>query len=392
MSAEMVTLARRALTHFQQQTTDQAPAIMQMPVDAYLNPTRYAAEVERIFKHLPLGLALSLELPEPGCYRALTILGVPVLLVRGADGNVRAFLNVCRHRGAKLCEDGSGEARVFACPYHAWTFNHHGELIGRYAAETFGEVDHASLGLTELACAERSGLVWVMLSPGEEFDVDAWLGDFAAELDTLDLNNWHLFEQRLLPGPGWKVTMDGYLEAYHHNLVHGQTVGKYTIGNLLVLDTWGPHQRLTFGRRSLKELDGVPEAQWHPEQHIRLIHSGFPNLSISGILGDHCLVSQILPGPTPETTMTQQTILVAKKPETPDEIAASENFSAMTLQAVQDEDYGIGFGIQACLDSGANEEFVFGRNEPAVQNYHRWVERFMRQEADIDWASASPRR
>lgn len=381
MSAEMMSLARRALTHFENQTTDQADATMDMPVDAYVGESRYRAEMERVFKHLPLALALSLELPEPGCYRALTVLDVPVLLVRGEDRKVRAFLNVCRHRGAKLCPDGADKTRVFACPYHAWTYDHEGALVGRYAAETFGEVDDAALGLTELACAERSGLIWAMLTPREDFDIDDWLGGFATELDTLQLDDWHLFEQRMLPGPGWKVTMDGYLEAYHHNVVHGQTVGKHTIGNLLVLDTYGPHQRLTFGRRTLSELQDVPESAWEPEQHIRLIHSGFPNLSISGILGDHCLVSQIFPGPTPDTTLTQQTILVAKKPETEDEIAASKNFSAMVLQAVQDEDYVLGFSIQSCIESGANRAFVFGRNEPAVQNYHRWVAKFMNQEA-----------
>ena len=57
----------------------------------------------------------------------------------------------------------------------------------------------------------------------------------------------------------------------------------------------------------------------------------------------------------------------------------------MVLQAVQDEDYGIGFGIQSGIRSGANREFVFGRNEPAVQNYHRWVAKFMSQEADVNW-------
>ncbi|MBH80308.1 MAG: (2Fe-2S)-binding protein [Gammaproteobacteria bacterium] len=388
MSAETISLVRRALTHYRDNTTDQAPGTMQMPVDAYLDPNRYAAEVERIFKHLPLALALSLELPEPGSYRALTMLEVPVLMVRGEDGVVRAFLNVCRHRGAKLCPDGADKTRLFSCPYHAWSYNHRGELVARYAQESFGEVDAATHGLTELACAERSGLIWVSLTPGEQFDVDQWLGDFAAELDTLDLANWHLFEQRVLPGPGWKVTMDGYLEAYHHNVVHGRTVGQHTIGNLLVLDTYGPHQRLTFGRKTLSELEDTPESEWNPLEHVRLIHSGFPNLSISGILGDHCLVSHIIPGPTPETTTTRQSILVAKRPETPAEIAASENFSAMVLQAVQDEDYGIGLGIQACLDSGANRDFVFGRNEPALQNYHKWVARFMNQQADVNWSDS----
>lgn len=175
--------------------------------------------------------------------------------------------------------------------------------------------------------------------------------------------------------------MDGYLEAYHHNLVHGKTVGKHTVGNLLVLDTYGPHQRLTFGRKTLGDLTVQEKSAWNPEQHIRLIHSCFPNLSISGILGDHCLVSQIFPGPEPDSTETVQYILAASPPETEEQIEATENFSAMVLQAVKDEDYRIGFGIQQSINSGANQSFVYGRNEPAVQNYHAWVDRFMTQDA-----------
>jgi hypothetical protein len=154
-------------------------------------------------------------------------------------------------------------------------------------------------------------------------------------------------------------------------------VGKLTVGNLLVLDTFGPHQRLTFGRQSLGDLAGKPEDDWQPGEHIRLIHSGFPNLSISGILGDHCLVSQIFPGPTPATTVTTQTILVAEEPQTDAAKAASRAFSDMVLTAVQQEDYGIGLSIQGALAAGANSEFIFGRNEPAVQNYHRWIDSLM---------------
>jgi phenylpropionate dioxygenase-like ring-hydroxylating dioxygenase large terminal subunit len=322
-------------------------------------------------------MALSLEVPSPGSYLAFHALGAPLLLVRGDDGVVRAFLNACRHRGAPVCEPGRGNARVFACPYHAWTFNTRGDLVGRYRGDTFGEVDEAALGLTPLACAERSGLIWMMLTPGETFDVDAWLGPFQDQLNTLKLADWHLYDQREIPGPGWKVTMDGYLEVYHHDAVHGKTVGQHTVGNLLVHDTYGPHQRLVFGRKSLGELEGRPEREWEPGRDIRLIHSCFPNLSVSGILGDHCLVSHILPGPTPETTVTRQTVLAAKPPETPEERQASETFSAMVLKAVRDEDYAMGFRIQAGLNCGANEEFLFGRNEPAVQHYHRWIARLM---------------
>lgn len=385
MTTTMHALARRALAHLQAGTTDQAEDILQLPAVTYTDPQRYQREIQRIFRELPIAVALSLELPEPGAYLATNLMDTPLLVVRGEDGVVRAFVNVCRHRGAQLCAEGRGRARVFACPYHAWVYDHTGALTGRYAAATFGDLDEARYGLVPLTCAEKNGVIFSVLTTGRTFDIDAWLGDFAEQIGSLDLGNWHLFEQRDLPGPGWKVTMDGYLEAYHHNIVHGRTVGQYTIGNLLVLDTWGPHQRLTFGRKSLPELAGLAEAQWQPDLHVRLIHSCFPNLSISGILGDHCLVSQIFPGSTPDTTITRQSVLSAKVPETEAELAATRTFSAMTLQAVRDEDYAIGFGIQRALLSGANDHFLIGRNEPAVQNYHRWVARFARSSAGPVW-------
>lgn len=319
---------------------------------------------------------LSVELPTNGSYVARTILGKPLLVVRGNDGVVRSFLNVCRHRGARVCKEGSGSASKFVCPYHAWTYNRQGALVGMYGKDKFGATEAGNLGLTELACHERAGIVWGVLTPGIAFDADEWLGEFKAELETLDLANWHLFDQREIPGPGWKVTMDGYLEAYHHDQVHATTLALHTIGNLLVHDTYGPHQRLVMGRKDLGELDNQPESEWQALEKLRLIHSIFPNMSISGILGDHCLVSQILPGETAETTMTRQTILSAKKPVTEAEIEKSLAFSKMAETAVAGEDYPVGQTIQAGLKSGANEFFVIGRNEPAIQHYHRMVEKF----------------
>lgn len=371
-------LVRRALDHYGSKGTDQAPSTMSVPIDTYLDADRYQAEVDAIFRKLPLALALSLELPEPGNYLAQQIMDTPVLLTRDSSGTARAFLNVCRHRGAIVCEAGHGSARRFTCPYHGWNYNEEGTLVGVFGASVFGDIDRDQLGLTPLPVAERSGLIWVSLDPTYEMDIDAWLGDFAGELDTLDLENWHLLDQRDLVGsPGWKVAWDGYLESYHHKFVHPETVGKQTVSNLLLHDAYGPHQRIVFARRELADIVDVPEDDWvNPSQYVREIHSGFPNLSISGILGDHALVSQLYPGPTPDVTVTRQTVLAARKPSTPEEQAASDAFSEMTLVAVRDEDYAIGQSIQSGLTSGANDAFVFGRNEIALQHYHSQVARF----------------
>ncbi|MBT7335381.1 MAG: aromatic ring-hydroxylating dioxygenase subunit alpha [Gammaproteobacteria bacterium] len=375
----LMALAERALSHYVNKTTDRAPTTMQMPVSAYSDTARYDRERKRIFGSLPIAVALSIELPDRGSYKAMQVLDVPLLLVRDEQGVARCFLNVCRHRGARLCESGRAQTRIIACPYHAWTYNLQGELVARYGADSFGEITQQAYSLTALPCEERAGFLWVSLDQ-TPFDIDQWLGDFAVELGTLALQDWHIYAQRELPGPGWKVTMDGYLEAYHHNMLHGQTVGQMTVGNLMVLDTYGPHQRLTFGRKSLGELARQPRKLWRPQDHIRLIHSGFPNLSVSGIVGGFCLVSQIFPGPTAHTTLTVQTVLCAKPPQTDAEIASAEDFSAMVLQAVKDEDYPVGFGVQEGILSQANTHFTFGRNESALQNYHRWVAHFMGEE------------
>lgn len=271
----------------------------------------------------------------------------------------------------------------FSCPYHSWTYDNQGDLIGVYGAEAFGDIARDDFALTRLPCEEKYGIIWLCLDPDKPFDIDAWLGDFAPRLDSLKLGDWFIHEIRHLDGPGWKAAMDGYLEVYHHDTVHGQTVGQHTIGNLLVHDTYGPHQRLTFARRNIDALDALErEGRFahgeaiHGEHYIRLIHSVFPNLSISGILGEHCLISQLEPKGGCDKTITRQYLLTMEEPKSVDQKKAAELFSAMTLQAVRDEDYAIVQTIQDGLRSDANTHFVFGRNEPGLQHYHKMIERY----------------
>ena len=301
-------------------------------------------------------------------------MGVPLLLTRDRDMKAHCFINVCRHRGAKVCLQDKGHQTRFSCPYHAWTYSNQGELIGIYGEDSFGEVDRATMGLTELTCEERAGVIFACLTPGRAFDIDDWLGEFVEKLADQKLANWHLHTERFLDGSGWKATMDGYLEVYHHNSVHGKTVGPHTVGNLLVHDTWGVHQRMAFARKNIEELNDRPPESWdNPESFIRVVHSVFPNLSISAILGGQCLVGFIYPGETSTTTVTRQLILSASVPRSEDELAAVETFSQMTLQAVRDEDYALVATVQGALNSGANDSFLIGRNEPAVQHYHQMI-------------------
>ena len=367
-------LAARALEHFNEGTTDQAPSQMQIPVTAYTDEAQFQAERQAVFFESPIAVALSLEIPRPGDFLTQTIMGKPLLFTRDKEGVLHCFINVCRHRGAKVCAAEKGHRSRFSCPYHAWTYSNKGELIGVYGEASFGEVDRASMGLAELPCDERSGVIFACLTPGKPLDLDNWLGEFAEKLAHQNLEQWHLYTERFLSGAGWKATLDGYLEVYHHDSVHGKTVGPYTVGNLLVHDTWGAHQRMVIAKKDITELNKTAPENWEaPESYIRVVHSVFPNLSISAILGGQCLIGFVYPGETSTTTVTRQLILSAEAPATDEEKATIESFSQMTLQAVRDEDYALVATVQGALHAGANDSFLIGKNEPAVQHYHRTI-------------------
>ena len=116
--------------------TDLAPDLYRNPVDTYIDPARYAVELERLYQGCPVLACLSCDVRDPGDYVTLTIADVPVLVARGQDGVVRGFRNVCRHRGASLLPVGAGACSTIRCPYHHWVFDDHGSLV---AAPHFGD-------------------------------------------------------------------------------------------------------------------------------------------------------------------------------------------------------------------------------------------------------------
>ena len=156
--SQLVEMAKRNLAHVKAGSVDQAPDVYRVPATNYYDPERFTLEMERIFKRLPLVLGFSAELREPGSYRAMQVADTPVLLTRAADGKIRAFLNVCSHRGAIVAPEGHGRARRFSCPYHGWSYDNRGALVGITNHDEFGTVDTGCLGLTALPVAERAGI------------------------------------------------------------------------------------------------------------------------------------------------------------------------------------------------------------------------------------------
>lgn len=130
MSREkLVVMAERTIAHNKAGTVHLTESVTTIPASNYFDPERWQKEVDLIFKRVPLLLAMTAEIKEVNSYKAIEVVGMPILISRGADGVARAFVNMCSHRGAMLVDPGVGTARRFACPYHNWTYNQELSLI-----------------------------------------------------------------------------------------------------------------------------------------------------------------------------------------------------------------------------------------------------------------------
>ena len=378
-----VALMGRLVRLYNDKSTEQADGTWLEPVTNYRDDALFEAERELLYKRIPLPLALSVELSEPNSYKAVDVMGVPVVITRDAAGQVRAMLNICRHRGAQLCAPGSGTGRVMTCPYHAWSFGMDGELKGVYGESTFGEIDRPSRGLHQLPCEEKHGIIFVCLTPGLTMDLTAWLGDMAPILDDLRLDELHTFSSRMMPGPNWKVVIEGYLEGYHFAALHKNTVFKTNLGNISAFDSFGPHARIAFGLRPLAEAASQPPETWEPSECVGPIVWVFPGLAIAGGWRDRMSVSLPLPGQTRDETVTEQRIMMRTPPSNERELHEAEFTRDWFYDVVYNEDYLTGYGVQrGVLSLPEDDTQIFGRNEIGVQHFHRTVNRLMAENAD----------
>jgi len=379
-SASDVAIGERLLAHIAAGTTDSAESIVRLPVSYYLDPALWQREMDNIFKRLPLMLAFSCELSAAGDYKAIDVAGAPVLMLRGRDGVARAFLNVCSHRGSRLLAEGTGRCRRVVCPYHAWTYDERGALVGIHKAAQFGELDPATRGLTELPCEEHAGLVFVGLTPGAGIDVRAYLGGMLEELASLHIESWHVHSRRELTSANWKAVHDGYVDGYHLEVLHPKSVGRFTKGAVNTFDGFGPHQKIGFANQDIEKLRDIPTEEWQQDDGFGFVRTLFPNVSFAVRSGAGGLVSQLLPGPTPDRSKTLQTFLRARLPETDEEEKRAEREVELFYRAVRDEDYVTVDGVQQGLQSGALKDVVFGRNELGNQRLHRWIEHYSKDE------------
>lgn len=352
----------------------QADGVHEEPVANYLSEERFAAERDLLFARTPQAAALSGELAEPGSWKTLDHLGVPIVLVRGEDRVVRGFLNVCGHRGARLVEDERGTAKRLTCPFHAWAYKPDGTLAGVPGQQAFPGLCREERALRPVEVREHLGVVWVVATPtGTPMDLDAHLGPFAAELARWNAASWHFVETRVHTiRANWKLAMDTFTEGYHVPVLHKDTIGAQAAGALSAYRAFGDHHRMIFPMKTLEELRDKPREQWNAfeEWRFAFTYTIYPNTTFL-IAGDHVEMFQTYPGPTVGTSVCLHSLFTFKKVTTDDERALYRTMFDFFFNLVETEDFRISAGVERGLRTGAVRTHVYGANEPMTQAMHR---------------------
>jgi Rieske 2Fe-2S family protein len=209
-------------------TSPTSSLIPTLPGSTYTDEAIFAAEQARIFEMMWFCAARSSDLPGPGSFTTVQVGRESVLITRNRKGEVRAFFNVCRHRGAQLCNDESGQAaRAFQCPYHAWTYDFDGKLIAAPNLTKMPDIDRIEYGLRKISVHEWLGYVWVCLAeepPSFDDSVRSAIVDRLGDLESIERYGVESLAVgrriRYDVRANWKLIIENFMECYHCATIH----------------------------------------------------------------------------------------------------------------------------------------------------------------------------
>jgi nitrite reductase/ring-hydroxylating ferredoxin subunit len=339
----------------------------------YVDPDVLARERSTLFTGWPQAVALSPDLPEPGSVVTRDQLGFPVVLTRDEQGVVHGFANVCAHRGSQVVPDGRDCTRRLTCPYHAWSYDLTGALVGVPDRSSFPGVELGGPGLRELPTLEAHGVIWLIpdLSADPATPIAPQLGAIADDLDHFDIaahRYWrsHRFDLAF----NWKLVIDTFFEPYHFASLHRNTVAPIFTPNLCWADRAGHHVREVLPRRSIVTLTDEAPDTWDLVPHAALVYLLFPN-TVFVLQIDHIEMWRVVPHRTdPGRSVCDVDFFVPDVPPTESSERHWEKNWQLTIDTVIQEDFHAMAGAQRGLASGAIDSMRIGANEPAISLFH----------------------
>ena len=374
-----------------------------VPTDTCTSPELFELERERIFRQSWLNMGREDDLPEPGSYvvRDLAVANTSVLLVRGQDRKIRAFHNVCTHRGNRLVDKEKGLCKGrFVCRFHSWAFDTSGQLTWVSDEANFYDIDKGLLGLKPIAADVWEGFIFINLSPSPSETLAEYLAGMVQQIRGYPFGRARLLcRYRVEEKANWKVILDAQNEVYHLPFLH------ITYPDFCPMNEqkFSRIQNFTrFGRHTVYSVELNTDHQMKPVEAIAVaanprggqvypsmigwfdFYTVFPNFCMLFLAGSY-ITYNIWPIAVDRSVW--EVSMYHPATDRPSERFAQE-YNRCLLRDLLQEDASNHEAIQASLNSGALTHFQFQDEEIQIRHFHKEVRRHLFGEEH--GASAAP--
>jgi Rieske 2Fe-2S family protein len=362
-----------------------ASLIPTLPGPSYTDPAVFGQEQEKIFETYWFAALRAAELEGPGSFRTVDVGRENVIVVRGRDRKLRAFLNVCRHRGARVCMEQSGTGqRKLQCGYHAWTYALDGGLLSAPNLSQMQDVDRSQFGLIPVHLREWLGYVWVCIAEEPPSFEDTVIGAVAERLGAADdIEQWGV--DRLEVGKSitydvnanWKLIVENFMECYHCATIHPELVevlpefaegyaAQYFVGH-------GAEFGENVAGFTVDGTEGVAAIPGVDEEHDRKYYAITVNPQVFiNLVPDHVIFHRMFPVAADRTIVECDWLYLPEVLESEKDLATSVEL----FHRVNEQDFDAAERCQLAADSRAYAKGgVLVPTEHHIGLFHEWVTR-----------------
>ena len=359
----------RIFDHIDNNTTDLGDETWKEPVKNYFSQERFNQEIQ-LLRRLPVPFCPSAALPEKGSYIARQASGTPLLTVRGSDGEVRSFINACRHRGMQVAQGIGCSNKAFVCPYHAWSYSLDGKLQNIPGEEAFPGINKNDNGLVQVEAIEKGGIVYVQQEGSIDKDfIENILDYFQPEQEMFD-------HSEVNDKTNWKLLTETLLEGYHIKSLHKKTFFPYGLDNINLVETFGPNSRVIFPFRRIEKLRELKPEDRKINGTVTKVYHLFPNASVS-MLSKHSNLTVMEPiAPNEVKTITYSMVNLNSSGQRISNEDAQKDLKFVNEQG-QSEDREAARAIFETVTAKGNSHLTFGYFEKAIVNFHQHLNKML---------------
>lgn len=357
---------------------DMLGEVVRVPVSNYTEEDVLEREMATVFRDYPMLAGHASHVREPGSYLLSDWGKFPYVVVRDRQGTLRAFLNTCRHRGARIVTGEEKKLKAFVCPFHGWVYDLDGSLKSVSKAYAFPDLDQRRYGLKELPVTEHCGLIWIHPTPGATIDLPAYLGSITEDIEHFAVNQLVSYRKTsVVKQANWKLLLKTYLEGYHVPFLHRDTIAKAFKRGVIAHFQHGPHIRLSAARANIEDALKVERTSWRILDYASVYYALFPHTFFI-LHPDYVSINAFYPQAPDRTLWTHEMLYrEADFQGERGQEALARRFEYTNDVVFDLEDFAVAENVQAGLRHGANEYHILGLEEGLLAVFQRNVDQVL---------------